>query len=114
VIDMGVLRNIAALPRANLLATMIDLYMTHSPALLSAIEAAAARANSDELYQAVHALKSSTANLGGTRLAGLARDCEALARQGQTQRAVQLLPRIRKEYAQFCASLARERGSAAA
>jgi HPt (histidine-containing phosphotransfer) domain-containing protein len=81
---------------------------------LSAIEAAASGANADELYQAVHALKSSTANLGGTRLAALARDCESLSRQGQLSEALQLLPRIRKEYAQFCASLARERGSAAA
>ena len=114
VIDRGVLRNIAALPRANLLATMIDLYMAHSPALLAAIESAAHNANSDELYQAVHALKSSTANLGGARLAGVARDCETLARQGQMADALQLLPRLRKEYAQFCAGLARERGSAAA
>jgi HPt (histidine-containing phosphotransfer) domain-containing protein len=111
---MGVLRNIAALPRANLLATMIDLYMAHSPALVSAIESAANTTNSDELYQAVHALKSSTANLGGTRLAGLARECESFARQGQMADALQLLPRLRKEYAQFCASLARERGGAAA
>ena len=114
VIDIGVLRNIAALPRANLLATMIDLYMTHSPALVSAIEAAATSTDSDELYQSVHALKSSTANLGGARLAGLARECETLARQGKISDALQLLPRIRKEYAQFCATLARERGSAAA
>ncbi len=114
VIDMGVLRNIAALPRANLLATLIDLYMTHSPALMRGIEAAVAGANVDELYQSAHALKSSTANLGGSRLGAIARDCEALARQGRLAEAGQILPRIQAEYADFCAALSRERGSVAA
>ena len=77
---------------------MIDLYMTHSPGLVEApLAAAAARANSDELYQAVHALKSSTANLGGTRLAGLARDCESARAAGTDWlEALQLLPRIQQ------------------
>ena len=36
----------------------------------------------DALSQAVHTLKSSTANLGGTRLAMVARECEVLVREG--------------------------------
>src|SRR5260370_13773928 len=68
-IDAGVLRNIAALAKPALLNSMIDLYLQHSPDLVVAIETAAANLQSEALSQAVHTLKSSTANLGGTRLA---------------------------------------------
>ena len=114
VIDMGVLRNIAALPRANLLATMIDLYMTHAPALMKSIETSAAGGKGDDLCKSVHALKSSTANLGGTRLASVAGDCESLARQHRMSEALLLIPQVKVEYTAFCAALSRERASAAA
>ncbi|MFO1467987.1 MAG: response regulator [Steroidobacteraceae bacterium] len=114
VIDMGVLRNIASLPRANLLDSMIELYLKHSPELLGGIEAAASSGNADSLSQSAHALKSSTANLGGVRLAGVARDCEQLARQGRLGEAQALVQRIRKEHADFCVALGRERRSTAA
>ena len=41
-IDVGVLRNIAALARPALLNSLIDLYLQHSPVLLAAVESAAA------------------------------------------------------------------------
>ena len=39
-VDIGVLRNIAALARPALLNSLIDLYLQHSPILIAAIEAA--------------------------------------------------------------------------
>jgi two-component system, sensor histidine kinase and response regulator len=113
-IDAGVLRNIAALARPALLNSMIDLYLTHSPRLLAAIEAACAGAQPAALFEALHTFRSSTANLGGVRLATLARECETLVREGGLSRAVQLAPRIRKEYQDFCAALVRERSPTAA
>ncbi|MBS0613052.1 MAG: response regulator [Proteobacteria bacterium] len=114
VIDMGVLRNIAALPRANLLDSMIELYLGHSPEVLRLLEVAAREGDVAELHRAVHTLKSSTANLGGVRLTALARACEALARQGRSAEAATCVPQIRKEHAEFCAALLRERRSHAA
>jgi signal transduction histidine kinase/CheY-like chemotaxis protein len=113
-IDVGVLRNIAALARPALLNSMIDLYLQHSPALMSAIETAAENSRAGELFEAVHTLKSSTSNLGGTRLATVAKECEALAREGRIAQAVALVQRIRKEYQDFCAALTRERSVNAA
>src|SRR6202035_4503137 len=72
-IDPGTLRNIAALAKPALLNSMIELYLQHSPDLIGAIETAAANMQADALSQAVHSLKSSTANLGGTRLAMVAK-----------------------------------------
>ncbi len=113
-IDVGVLRNIAALPRPGLLDSLIDLYLQHSPLLLAAVESAAAAMHANALTEAVHTLKSSTANLGGMRLAQAARECEALVREGGVAQAGPLVLRIRREYQEFCAALARERSAYAA
>src|SRR5271155_3091376 len=108
-IDAGVLRNIAALAKPALLNSMIDLYLQHSPSLIRAIETAAANLQADVLSQAVHTLKSSTANLGGSRLAMAARECEVLLREGGITQATPVVQRIRREYQEFCAALSRER-----
>jgi signal transduction histidine kinase/DNA-binding response OmpR family regulator/HPt (histidine-containing phosphotransfer) domain-containing protein len=113
-VDAGVLRNIAALARPALLDSMIDLYLQHSPSLIGAIETAAANMQASALSEAVHTLKSSTANLGGARLAMVAKECEALLRDGGMAQVAPLLPRIRREYHDFCAALVRERSPNAA
>ncbi len=113
-IDAGVLRNIAALAKPTLLNSMIDLYLQHSPNLIGAIEAAALNMQADALFQSVHTLKSSTANLGGARLAAVAKECETLVREGRIAQAAPLVPRIRKEYQEFCTALMRERSPSAA
>jgi signal transduction histidine kinase/CheY-like chemotaxis protein/HPt (histidine-containing phosphotransfer) domain-containing protein len=113
-IDAGVLRNIAALAKPALLNSMIDLYLQHSPSLIGAIETAAANMQADALSQAVHTLKSSTSNLGGTRLAMVAKECETLVREGGVTQAASLVSKIRKEYQEFCAALMRERSPNAA
>jgi two-component system sensor histidine kinase/response regulator len=113
-IDAEVLRNIAALARPALLNSMIDLYLQHSPDLVAAIETAAATMQPEALSQAVHTLKSSTANLGGTRLAMAAKECEVLVREGGITQAAPIVSRIGKEHQDFCAALMRERSYNAA
>ena len=113
-IDVGVLRNITALARPALLNSLIDLYLQHSPTLLAAVETAAAARQAQSLSEAVHTLKSSTANLGGTRLAMVAKECEALVREGGIAEAGPLVSRIRKEHQDFCGALLRERSATAA
>jgi two-component system sensor histidine kinase/response regulator len=112
-IDAGVLRNIAALT-PSLLDSLIDLYLTHSPGLIAAVETAAAAMETTALAEAVHTLKSSTANLGGARLAMVARECEVLLRDGGIAQVGPLVARIRNEYREFCTALARERSAHAA
>jgi signal transduction histidine kinase/CheY-like chemotaxis protein len=113
-VDAGVLRNIAALTRPALLNSLIDLYLNHSPGLIAAVETAAAAMQTAALAEAVHTLKSSTANLGGARLAMVARECEVLLRERGIAQVGPLIARIRKEYREFCIALARERSAHAA
>ena len=113
-IDPGVLRNIAALARPALLDSMIALYLKHSPPLLTAIELAAASGQAVALQESLHTFKSSTANLGGLRLATLTKNCEALLREGGVAKAAPGVQRIRREYQDFCSALLRERSPSAA
>jgi two-component system sensor histidine kinase/response regulator len=113
-IDAGVLRNIAALARPALLNSMIELYLRHSPPLITAIELAVASAQLEALQEALHTFKSSTANLGGLRLATLIKECEVLVREGGIPKAAPTVQRIRREYQDFCSALMQERSESAA
>ncbi len=113
-IDAGVLRNIASLARPALLNSMIELYMQHSPSLMAAIESAVANSQAAALSEALHAFKSSTANLGGVRLASLTRECETRVREGGVAAALTMVHRIRREYQEFCTALLSEREQNAA
>jgi signal transduction histidine kinase/HPt (histidine-containing phosphotransfer) domain-containing protein len=113
VIDTAALRNIAALGRPALLGSLIDLYLEHSRPLLETIESATADGEAPGLAEALHTLKSSSANLGGTRLTELLRECEALAQEGGAA-AVPQLARLPAAYREFCEALIRERSALAA
>ena len=113
-IDVGVLRNIASLARPALLNSMIELYMTHSPALLAAIESGVQSGHATTLSEALHTFKSSTANLGGVRLAAVIRECEVSVRESGVDEAASFMPKIRREYQEFCAALLQERAPNAA
>jgi CheY-like chemotaxis protein len=113
VIETEVLRNIAALGRPALLGSLIDLYLEHSRPLLETIESAIQGREPTGLAEALHTLKSSSANLGGARLTGLLRECETLAQErGAT--AVPQLARVPAAHHEFCEALIRERSALAA
>jgi len=113
VIDTEVLRNIAALGRPALLGSLIDLYLEHSRPLLETIESAIRGREPVGLPEALHTLKSSSANLGGARLTALLRECEALAQERGAAR-VPELARLSAAYHEFCEALIRERSATAA
>jgi hypothetical protein len=63
---------------------------------------------------ALHTFKSSTANLGGMRLATLTKECEGLVREGGIVKAAPSVQKIRREYQDFCSALLQERSRSAA
>jgi TMAO reductase system sensor TorS len=113
VIDTQVLRNIAALGRPALLGSLIDLYLEHSRPLLETIESAIRGREPAGLPEALHTLKSSSANLGGARLTELLRECESVA-QERGAAAVSQLARVPAAHHEFCEALIRERSALAA
>jgi CheY-like chemotaxis protein len=113
VIDKKVLRNIACLGRPALLGSLIELYLEHSLPLIETIEAAIQGREPKGLVEALHTLKSSSANLGGARLTALLKECEALA-QERGAAAVSQLGTVPAAYHEFCEALIRERSALAA
>jgi CheY-like chemotaxis protein len=113
VIDKKVLRNIACLGRPALLSSLIDLYLEHSLPLIETIEAAIQGREPEGLAEALHTLKSSSANLGGARLTALLKECEALA-QERGAAAMPELGTVPAAVHEFCEALIRERSALAA
>ncbi len=113
-VDRRVFKDIGALERPALLHSLIDLYVEHSPGLMAAVETAAGRLQPEELARALHSFRSSSANLGGARLAQAAKEFESRVRETGVLPAVPLLARLKTEYQHFLAALALERSVHAA
>jgi len=83
VLDHKIIDRITALQRdgkPDLLAHLIGLFLASVPRLLSEIEFGLTAGDAAQVRRAVHTLKSSSANLGGTALAKLCGELEAEAR----------------------------------
>ncbi|MFN3565588.1 MAG: Hpt domain-containing protein, partial [Burkholderiaceae bacterium] len=82
----------------RLLERLIRTYLDTSAKHATDAQRARERDDATALRQAVHTLKSSSANLGAARLAQRCADMEALARSGRVPAARQDWPAVRDEY----------------
>jgi HPt (histidine-containing phosphotransfer) domain-containing protein len=71
--------------RVDVLARLIDVYLESSPPLVSQIGEAITAGNAEALRMGAHKLKSSSATLGASLVASLARDLEYLGRDKQLE-----------------------------
>ncbi len=111
-LDQKALDNIRAVQRVgepNLLEKIIKIYFENSTRLLITLRDAVAEDNAAETVGgAAHSLKSSSANLGATRLAELCGDLEEMARENRTEGAKAILSDIENLYPLVCECLAAE------
>ncbi|GAB4477825.1 MAG: hypothetical protein OHK0044_24410 [Burkholderiaceae bacterium] len=101
VLDMTVIERIRDMERrgaARLLERLIETYLATAAKLVADTERALAHEDAAALRLALHTLKSSSANLGATRLARRCAEMEALARAGRVTAARQDWPAVRDEY----------------
>ena len=107
-LDAGVLDHIRAMERrgaARLLERLVATYQTNAAKLLADAESALARDDGAALRQAVHTLKSSSANVGALALARQCGEVEALARSEQLARARDVWPPLADEMARVVLAL---------
>ena len=69
----------------DILATVIDLYLDSSQALIEKIRAGIAAGDTKSVCDAAHTLKSSSANLGAQRLPAMARQLESMRRESDLE-----------------------------
>ncbi|MFB3082571.1 MAG: response regulator [Gammaproteobacteria bacterium] len=116
-LDQKALDNLRAVQREgapNLLDKVIKIYFQDSRKHLQVLRDAVAEDNAAEMIgRAAHSLKSSSANLGATRLAALCGDLEEMARENRIAGAKAILNEIEKLYPLVCESLAAECETAA-
>jgi two-component system, sensor histidine kinase and response regulator len=100
--------------KPELLARVINLYLTESPKLLQKLKAAAGAANAPEIAGVAHSLKSSSANVGAKMLSRYCADLEASARRADTEEARKILTKVETEHGSVQSALAEEVESLAA
>lgn len=111
-LDQKALDNIRAVHREGapkLLERVIKIYFESSPKILQTLRDAVAGEDAAEtIERAAHSLRSSSANLGATKLAALCEGLEEMARENRTEGANAILIEIEKLYPLVCDSLAAE------
>jgi HPt (histidine-containing phosphotransfer) domain-containing protein len=107
-LDAAVIERIRDMERrgaARLLERLIATYLDAAAKLVAAAEAALESGDAQALRQAVHTLKSSSANVGAAHLAQRCAGLEALARAGEVVAARADWPAARDEYARAVRAL---------
>ncbi|QXE91444.1 response regulator [Geomonas subterranea] len=97
----GALEMIRTLPGnrgVEILRKVVELYLSSTPALLQTMREAESGGDAEKLKAAAHSFKSSSANLGALRLAGVCMELESLGRAGSTEGALPLLHQVEEEY----------------
>ncbi len=100
-IDHKALETIRALQRQgkpDLLVRVINIYLEDSLRLLESLCQAMSRGDGTELKLQAHSLKSSSANVGALRLAGLCKELEAIGEVGSMDGVDHRISRIEEEY----------------
>ncbi len=109
-LDVSVLDNMRGLQRngASVLSQVVGAYLNGSPPLLDRLRKSVECNDCDDLYQAAHALKSSSANVGARYLAELCGRVEKGAREGLVPDAAEQLAQIEAEFQRVQVALAAE------
>jgi CheY-like chemotaxis protein len=85
----------------DLLAEMIDLYLSSSPLLLNEIESAVAARDGDKIRRSAHTLKGLLKNMCATACAEAAFQLETIGQTGSVERADQSLATLKTEFQRF-------------
>jgi two-component system sensor histidine kinase/response regulator len=101
VLDPRTLAGIRAMRKPgapDLLAKVAGIYASSSRMLVDEIKSAVLRNDQARLLRGIHTLKSSSANVGATGLAGICKEIEALPRDGNLDLACVLVERLLVEH----------------
>jgi signal transduction histidine kinase/DNA-binding NarL/FixJ family response regulator/HPt (histidine-containing phosphotransfer) domain-containing protein len=90
---------------AGVVGRTVAIYLEDAPLLLAKIRAAAEQPDADALKLSAHSLKSSSANIGALRLAGLCRELELLGASGRVDGAAALVAFAESAFEQIRAVL---------
>jgi CheY-like chemotaxis protein/HPt (histidine-containing phosphotransfer) domain-containing protein len=97
----------------SILSKLIDVFIENTPRVLGEARAAVARGMSPQLERAAHTLKGSCSNFGAERMRLACEKLEALAREGDLEKADDLIAEVQKEFEYARLALEHERPACA-
>ena len=100
-IDESVLDNYRRIQKPgqpDIIKRLISIYLKNSPEILHDLSRARDDSDMQQLWRGAHSLKSSSANLGAVKLAGLCEDLEMVGRGEQQGYPKEMTIKIEKEY----------------
>ena len=110
------LDKISALQRPgapSVLNRVIELYLAAAPPLVAQIQTAVETWNAEQLEAGAHSLRSSSANLGATRLVEICRELETLGRERKVENAGSKLTALKEAFLAVQAALEEQRDTGA-
>jgi len=96
--------------RPDFLARLIEKYVASSTEYIVSIRRAVAACDATALWQAAHALRSSSGMIGASMFAELCHDLELLGRAATLDRAPEVLSKLEASFRNVCAALEVEAG----
>ncbi len=115
VLDAAPLASIRELSsdRVDVLGRLIDVYLESSPPLVSQIGEAIAAGDAEAVRMGAHKLKSSSATLGASMVASLARDLEYLGRDNQIEECANVFSSLARAIEAAYSALEKEKSRSA-
>lgn len=110
-IDRAVLKELRSLQgegEPDLIAELFETFRGDAPTLIAAMRTAATQGNAEQLKQAAHSLKGSSASLGAKPLSALSAEVEKMGRAGSMTGAAEKVDQIEQEYARVIKTLESE------
>jgi PAS domain S-box-containing protein len=107
---LDVIRSLHRNGQPDFLDRLIEKYVVSSTEHLGSIRRAVGSGDATALWQAAHALKSSSAMMGASVFAGWCHELEVLGRAATLERAPELLRKLEASYPSVCAALEVEAG----
>lgn len=110
-LDHDVLQKLHAMQRQgrpDIVTKVIRIYLTQTPAVVQTLRTGIINADAPTIERAAHSLKSSSHNVGATRLAELCQQLEACGRTRHLDDTLTLLETAEVEFAAVCVALEAE------
>ncbi len=107
---LDAIRSLQRNGRPDFLARLIEKYVASSKEHVATMRRAVASGDASALWQAAHALRSSSGMMGASMFAELCRELEALGRAATLDRVPEVLSKLEATYPGVCAALEAEAG----
>jgi CheY-like chemotaxis protein len=105
---LGLIRGLQRPGHPDLVQRVVTLYLRDTPSLLESLRAALAAQDAESVSRVAHSLKSSSAHVGASSLAALAREIEALGRGNALGEVEGLLGSVGRTYEEVSRELERQ------